>query len=373
MMSNSKSDKCSITVLKSSNNVPACKRFTQKGGVLKKLPEQMEKYFEVDELGLNSFDDLSNILTKLEVEPSSLVIRGKLIAGRPTTNLRRTGSANQFGHPDKNFNPHSRRWCMLDIDDLELPEGYSNINKYSEEILAHTVSKLPEEFRSAACHYQFSANMGVTLGKIKVHLWYWLDRAVSDQEMKAWTSAHSEVPIDQALFQPVQVHYTSPPIFLEGAVDPLKTRSGIYKPEGFTDAVAVPVGLDELVAAMPKATKRVTLSSDGKTEWIEPQEIIRDGNTNLVIDGREKLLYHLSLSVMTELVKSKKITKKNCQDKLHLLTTEIWKCFRDEADISDGKWSIEYAGEKASYRISDYESGAVTYVKGGVKTGHRAA
>ncbi|WP_438993845.1 hypothetical protein [Pseudemcibacter sp.] len=81
---------------------------------MKKLPEQMEKYFEVDELGLNSFDDLSNILTKLEVEPSSLVIRGKLIAGRPTTNLRRTGSANQFGHPDKNLNPHSRRWCMLD-------------------------------------------------------------------------------------------------------------------------------------------------------------------------------------------------------------------------------------------------------------------
>ena len=353
MMSNSKSDKCSITVLKSSNNVPACKRFTQKGGVLKKLPEQMEKYFEVDELGLNSFDDLSNILTKLEVEPSSLVIRGKLIAGRPTTNLRRTGSANQFGHPDKNFNPHSRRWCMLDIDDLELPEGYSNINKYSEEILAHTVSNLPEEFRSAACHYQFSGSMGVKTGMIKVHLWYWLDRAVSDLEMKSWTSSNSDVPIDQALFNPVQVHYTVPPNFKNEAVDPLKKRSGTYRPEGSSDTVAVPNDLDERLASIPKAARRTTLTGDGTIEWIEPQEIVRDGNTGLVIDGREKLLYHLSLSTMTEFVQAKKIKKKDCQKKVNLLADEIWKCFKDEADISDGKYSLNNAREKACPSSND--------------------
>lgn len=187
LLKNTNSDKCSITILKSFNNIPACKRFTLDDEVLKKLPELMEKYFDVEEQGLNSFDDLSKLLTRLEAEPNSLVIRGELIDGRDTTNIRRTGSVSLVDHPDKNFNPHSRYWCMLDIDDLELPEEVSNINECSEGILAHTVSLLPEEFRSAACHYQFSANMGVKTGMIKVHLWYWLDRAVSDLEMKAWT------------------------------------------------------------------------------------------------------------------------------------------------------------------------------------------
>ncbi|MDC1090405.1 hypothetical protein OAQ01_03165 [Emcibacteraceae bacterium] len=357
-MSNSK---CSITILKSCNDVPACKRFTLEEGILKKLPEQMEKYFDVEEMGLNSFEDLSNILAELEAEPNSLVIRGKLIAGRDTTNIRRTGSAALVDHPEKNFNPQSRRWCMLDIDDLELPEDYSDIDKHPEEILVHTISKLPEEFRSAACRYQFSANMGVKTGMIKVHLWYWLDRAVSDLEMKAWTNTNSEVPIDQALFSPVQVHYTAPPIFENGADDPLKNRSGIYTPEDASDTVSVSNDLDERVASIPKAARKTTITGDGKTEWIEPQEIIRDGNTGLVIDGREKLLYQLSLSVMTELVQSKKITKKNCRDKVDLLADEMWKCFEEEADISDGKYSLKNAREKASYRIDDFESGAVTF------------
>lgn len=357
-MSNSK---CSITILKSCNNVPACKRFTIEMGILKKHPERMEKYFDVEEQELNSFDDLSNLLTRLEEEPNSLIIRGKLIAGRDTTNIRRTGSAALVDHPDKNFNPHSRRWCMLDIDDLELPEEFSNINEYSEEILAHTVSKLPEEFRSTGCHYQFSGSMGVKIGMIKVHLWYWLDRAVSDLEMKAWTNTNSEVPIDQALFSPVQVHYTAPPIFDDEANDPLKNRSGIYRTESSTDTVSVPNDLADRVSSIPKAARRTILTRDGETVRIEPQEIIRDGNTNLVIDGRELLMYHISLSVMTELVQSKAITKKNCRDKLDLLAGGIWNFFRNTADISDGKWSFDNARQKASNRIEDFESGAATY------------
>lgn len=358
MMNNSK---CSITILKSCNNIPACKRFTLDDGELKKLPEQMEKYFDVEEQELSSFNDLSTLLTNLEEEPNSLVIRGKLIDGRATINIRRTGSATLVDHPDKNFNPHSRRWCMLDIDDLVLPEEFSNINECSEEIVAHTISQLPDEFRSAACHYQFSGSMGVKTGMIKVHLWYWLDRAVSDLEMKSWTSSNSDVPIDQALFNPVQVHYTVPPNFKNEAVDPLKKRSGTYRPEGSSDTVAVPNDLDERLASIPKAARITTLTGDGTIEWIEPQEIVRDGNTGLVIDGREKLLYHLSLSTMTEFVQAKKIKKKDCQKKVNLLADEIWKCFKDEADISDGKYSLNNAREKASYRIGDFESGVCDY------------
>ena len=69
---------------------------------------------------------------------------------------------------------------MIDIDDLELPAEYADVDASKPDILAHTTAKLPEAFRGVDCHYQFSASMGVKTDKVRVHLWYWLDRKVSD-------------------------------------------------------------------------------------------------------------------------------------------------------------------------------------------------
>ena len=125
------------------------------------------------------------------------------------------------------FIQHHANGAWIDIDELELPTEYADINASKSDILAYTTAKLPEAFRGVDCHYQFSASMGVKMDKVRVHLWYWLNRRVSDAEMKAWMG-QSDVPVDMTLFRPVQPHFTANPIFENGAINPLPNRSGLY-------------------------------------------------------------------------------------------------------------------------------------------------
>ena len=68
--------------------------------------------------------------------------------------------------------------------------------------------------------------MGIKQGKIRLHLWFWLSHSSSDAEMKGWLQ---NAPVDLALFNPAQPHFTAKPIFIGDAEDPMPGRSGIYK------------------------------------------------------------------------------------------------------------------------------------------------
>lgn len=216
-----------LFILTSVEDKVAAKRFVSARHKLIKQSVQMSTFFDVRSESVSSLRDLSSVLSILEADPYSFIIRGELIEGRQKDNIRRTGKSSLFNDPNSNFNPAPRQWCMIDIDDLELPTEYEDIGKHKSQILTYTIGKLPEAFKNVDCHYQFSASMGVKKDKVRVHLWYWLDRKVSDAEMKAWMG-QSEVPIDLSLYRPVQPHFTAKPIFENGAVDPIPKRSGIY-------------------------------------------------------------------------------------------------------------------------------------------------
>lgn len=79
--------------------------------------------------------------------------------------------------------------------------------------------------------------MGIKVGKIRVHLWYWLGKPVSNSNMRAWLS---ELPLDLSLFRTVQPHFTANPIFLDGAVDPWSNRLGMFNAGHDVFAVQVP-------------------------------------------------------------------------------------------------------------------------------------
>ena len=343
-----------ITVLKSQISNACIKRFRPENGKLASLPVKLPLLFDVGERTVSSLSDLSSLLTSLEHDPSKFIIRGELIEGREKENIRRTGKSHLFNDPNSNFNPAPHRWCMIDIDDLELPAEYADVDASKPDILAHTTAKLPEAFRGVDCHYQISASMGVKTDKIRVHLWYWLNRSVSDAEMKAWMG-QSDVPVDMSLFRPVQPHFTANPIFENGAINPLPNRSGVYDAHGGQDTVTVPENLDEIVTVQTRNQKPRHTRSDG---YLEAQEIIRDQATGLAIDGREKLLYLLSLTVMNEWVKQAKAKEKPSLD---AITNQLWERFSAEADISDGKWSSVHAKSKAAARITEFETGQFSF------------
>ena len=189
------------------------KAFKQEGNKLVKAYQRPAYRFDHKAVEVDSLLTLSNQLKQLESRKDCLVIRGQLIAGRASQSIRRTLKASAGEEP--NFEHCSQQWCLIDIDDLPLPEHLSDYQNNKAEIVDFAVSHLPEQFRNVQCWYQFSSNMGIKQGKVRLHLWYWLSRPCSDAEMKGWLQ---ESPVDLALFNPVQMHYTANPVFLDGAL-----------------------------------------------------------------------------------------------------------------------------------------------------------
>jgi hypothetical protein len=328
---------CHITLLTSSHQNSLTKTFS--GPDLEVQPFKIGKDFYVSEEPVSDLQSLSELLRRLESEPTQTIIRGSLIEGKTNPVLRN----------NETFAATARQWCMIDIDSLD----WDGDIKDQQAILAHAIKQLPAEFQSADCYYHFSSSMGIKSG-IRVHLWFWLDRPCSDVEMKAWLSG---CPVDLRLFNPIQIHLTANPRFIDGAVDPYPNRSGLFEAGSWVSTVPVPLDLATRTAVTQAASRQ---RSSGKTGLLDPADIIRDPVKGLAIDGREQLMFLLSNEVMRELVTA---THSPSEDEV---TTALWSRFCEEADISivseRGAWTIADAASKAKARLQELERVAYDFV-----------
>ena len=195
-----------ITVLTAASSTTLGKSFT--GPDLEPLPFQTSKHCIAGELEQHDLSSLIGVLQSLEGEPTKTEIHGKV-----------SSDASEIISRDKETILASpKSWCMIDIDGL----FWDGPNDH-EAMLNHAISHLPAEFQNTDCYYHFSSSMGIKEG-IRVHLWYWLDRPCSDDEMKVWLSGTAA---DPRMFSPTQIHLTASPRFVEGAVDPVAKRSGV--------------------------------------------------------------------------------------------------------------------------------------------------
>ena len=134
---------------------------------------------------------------------------------------------------------------MFDIDDWTPPAGLDPVQDPEACIDAFIEAKLPEPFHCADYHWQLSASAGTdkARGMLKAHVWFWLATAYDSATLKAWAKALA-LPIDPAVFQAVQPHFTAAPIFEEGAVDPVPRRSDLHTHDMGREAV--PLVIDAL-------------------------------------------------------------------------------------------------------------------------------
>ena len=289
---------------------------------------------------IGDFDAMGELIRSLCPEPSRAIISGKLKQHIDPTAVTRT---------KENFEPQPHRWIMLDIDGVEAQSGRTMSELSDEELLAEAVQYLPAEFQQAKCWYHLSSSMGIKPG-IRVHLWYWLDRFVSDQEKTAWFSGHH---VDLALFNPVQLHLTANPEFI-GGDDPYPERFGLYEPERCADTVTVPETFPEASSSRRATAKHVRAGN-----MIEHAEIIRDEGTGLAVDGRERLLFELSNEVMFDLCRGR-----NEVPSVHEITERLWQQFQSEADLThlnERRWSRTDAGAKARKRHAEAISGTYSF------------
>ena len=201
-------------------------------------PSWQPRWFAVRERPVNGLDDLADKLGKLASRRDLCVIRGKPLPGVSLDRCQR-----RYRKEPRAFAPEPRRWLMLDIDGLDDPPG-SDMMSDPESCIEHAIAQLPDEFQDVSCYWQGSSSAGIKPG-VHAHLWYYLSRPIGDSEARGWLWG---APVDRALFNPIQLHYTADPIFDLGARDPLPRRSGMR--DGLEDVVPVP---DELPERPPLA------------------------------------------------------------------------------------------------------------------------
>lgn len=186
--------------------------------------------FRVEMWPLGGLGCLFKALVKLRDMPDAFVVSGRPRAAREGKEwhqrhyLDRAATADQparTGH----FEGVDRRWMCADLDNVLVDDALR------ARVALHGVSELepalraalPPELRDISCVVQFSSKAGIDgWQKAKAHLWFWVDRPVYCKSWKGWFEA-SGSPVDRALFQPVQPHYTSDPI-LKGVVNPIPEK-----------------------------------------------------------------------------------------------------------------------------------------------------
>jgi hypothetical protein len=204
-------------------------------------------WFSVHGTTLENRDDLRAMLAALEPDDTALVIRGALkpellhLHGR----CRRCCHDQTDGHPAA-FDAAARYWAALDFDSVPCPSGVDP----TDPIMAGGACRLllPKWAQWAGYVSQLTSGAGRKPG-LRCRLWAWCDRPVSDAE---WKRLLRDVPVDTALFNAVQPHYTAAPFFGELVED--RCTEG---------RLAVLPGLPEMV--VPPAPEPARRAATGRT------------------------------------------------------------------------------------------------------------
>ena len=189
------------------------------------------KFFTSRTIPVENIYDLSAKLEEIEKIKVALLIRGL-----PLPHVKPL-----VPHPRKKIGPGAtylsptdgHHHFELDIDKLALPEGMLLTPDNVPAVIAFVVSTLPEEFHNVSFHYQLSSSAGIhDQTKVSMHLWFWSDRKLRDDELKRWgKNVNQQVGyklIDTALFNDVQPHFVAAPDFI-GMDDPFPQRSGLIR------------------------------------------------------------------------------------------------------------------------------------------------
>lgn len=219
------------------NKYAAKNFFLNEDGTIGKKDYDNIKYFNVEQADVSNIQELSDLLKELSAKNDCLVIRGTPLPGiDPTSQVTKTKHDVAGTNQKAYFQPHpdGQSWVCIDVDGITTPEHIDFLT-HPEKGVEYLVSLLPDYFHDVSYHYQLSNSAGVYGGgMLKAHIWFWLDHPVHDKLLRYWANETNKKVgvklIDTSLFNDVQAHYTSSPIFKDEIPDPfLNNRSGFVE------------------------------------------------------------------------------------------------------------------------------------------------
>jgi hypothetical protein len=170
---------------------------------------------------------LFEVLEKDSQNPNAAVLRGALrdhVDPGGVIHLRK--DVNKWGDT-AHFEERPRRWLMIDIDKQPL-DDIDLVNDPVGTVKRAIEKFLPECYQGVSFVWQLSSSAGIgeDTGSLSIHIWFILDRAVGQDELKIFHELKAPA-IDRRPFQTVQIHYIATPIFEDGIQDHLSKRIGL--------------------------------------------------------------------------------------------------------------------------------------------------
>lgn len=212
-----------LTILRCEEGRRAAKVHRWVDGAWKTSDYDCGYVFAWEEVEVTCIEDISRELLRIEEDRRAFLIRGEPMPDIDEwVRRKKKGSLPSFRSVD-------RSWVMFDLDKAPVPPPEVATGPSPEAVTWAIATYLPPGFRGAACHFQWSNSAGIKPWSdgLRLHLFFWLDRAVCDASWRAWARARrgSVDAVDGAVFTAVQPHYTARPI-VKGLADPVSPRSG---------------------------------------------------------------------------------------------------------------------------------------------------
>lgn len=229
----------SITILTHSRSRLA-KLWTADGGI---SGYDETKNYSVSSETVDDLRALSALLTRLEANPRAGVIRGTFKGDEAAAEIDPDNYQQGLARKIKAlYDDVPHHWALFDIDKYktDIDPAIDAEGAITEFIR----TQLPECFHDISYHWQLSSSAGhaKSAGLLSAHLWFWMARPFSSDELKLWASMTNS-PVDKTLFNAVQFHYTAAPLAEPGVTIPVLQRSGLV--EGLFG--------DEVQLEMPRA------------------------------------------------------------------------------------------------------------------------
>jgi hypothetical protein len=218
-------------------------------------PAAKAAWFEAREIQIEGLADLLELFAWAEARPRVCLVKEAIATGANPKRLRRRCEAGVDKRTDEAYPAGlrvvPRDWIVLDVEKLPRPAAIDW--RDGDACAAYVRSKLPKEFRNAACVWQFSGSSGhpSKRDEVRLHLLFMLDVAVQPQP---WKGYFAHLPfVDESAFDKAKIIFTAAPV-IEAGADPIAQRSGILDGE---PVVCVP-------AEVKACSARIARGDDGK-------------------------------------------------------------------------------------------------------------
>lgn len=266
-----------VTVLRTSTlSQRLCKRHYLEQGELKTSGYGTAYLCFAERIKVSNIRELGRLIESIENSRRRCVIRGDFDdeAEQPLRRImykkeEKDESTGEQITIEPTITPAPRRWAMIDLDNLQAPDGYRD-GPHGIEVVRYARETLGGWLKDVTCYYQFSNSAGVRgWDKVKLHLWFWMDRHVSDDLMRLWARRKKRAGlrlVDTSVFSANQPNYTANPFFDEGVQDPFKghKRSGFC--QGESDVAIFPRSIAEELNHKERRLER----EKARTAWLPP-------------------------------------------------------------------------------------------------------